>query len=78
MNTNQRLEKVIRDTFDNQNITINEKMTANDVEEWDSLSHIELIINIETEFKLKLSVNDIINLKNVGDMISMIDTKIKH
>ena len=75
MTTNQRLEKVIRDTFDNQNITINEKTTANDVEEWDSLSHIELIINIETEFKLKLSVNDIINLKNVGDMISMIDTK---
>ena len=78
MNTNQRLEKVMRETFDNQTISINNEMTANDVEEWDSLSHIELIINIETEFKLKLSVNDIINLKNVGDMITMIDTKIKH
>lgn len=78
MTTNQRLEKVMRDTFDNQNITITDQMTANDVEEWDSLSHIELIINIETEFKLKLTVNDIINLKNVGDMISMIETKIKH
>lgn len=76
MTTNQKLEQVMRDTFDNQKIVIHAAMTANDVEEWDSLSHIELIINIESEFNLKLTVDDIINLKNVGEMITMIDNKL--
>lgn len=66
----------MRDTFDNQKIVISDAMTANDVEEWDSLSHIELIINIESEFNLKLTVDDIINLKNVGEMVTMIDSKL--
>lgn len=76
MTTNIKLEQLMRDTFDNQKIVINDAMTANDVDEWDSLSHIELIINIESEFKLKLTVDDIINLKNVGEMITLIDSKL--
>lgn len=76
MTTNQKLEQVMRDTFDNQKIVINDSMTANDVEEWDSLSHIELIINIESAFNLKLTVDDIINLKNVGEMVNMINSKL--
>lgn len=76
MTTNQKLQQVMRDTFDNQKIVISDAMTANDVEEWDSLSHIELIINIESEFNLKLTVDDIINLKNVGEMVTMIDSKL--
>lgn len=76
MTTNQKLEQVMRETFDNQKIVIRDEMTANDVEEWDSLSHIELIINIESEFNLKLTVDDIINLKNVGDMITLINSKL--
>ena len=50
--------------------------TANDVEEWDSLAHINLIMEIEGEFDLKFTVDDIVDIKDVGEMIQLIENKV--
>ena len=70
------LNLVFRRVFDNDSIAIFDEMTANDVEEWDSLAHINLIMEIESEFGLKFTVDDILGLRNVGEMIEMIERKL--
>ncbi|MCI9526864.1 MAG: acyl carrier protein, partial [Lachnospiraceae bacterium] len=49
----ERLNEVFQDVFDDKSITVNEKTTANDIEKWDSLEHINLILAVETEFGMK-------------------------
>ncbi|OGA42917.1 MAG: acyl carrier protein [Betaproteobacteria bacterium RIFCSPLOWO2_12_FULL_62_13] len=70
------LNSVFRRVFDNDSIAIFDEMTANDVEEWDSLAHINLIMEIESEFSLKFTVDDILGLRNVGEMIRLIERKL--
>lgn len=76
MTVSEQLQMIMRETFDDQAINISNEMTAADVDAWDSLSHIELIVNIEDSFNIKLSVNEIINLQNVGDMINLLEQKV--
>lgn len=76
MDIKQTLNSVFRRVFDNDGITIFDEMTANDVEEWDSLAHINLIMEIEAEFSLKFTVDDIVDIKNVGEMIQLIENKV--
>jgi len=67
---------VFRRVFDNETITITDETTADDIEEWDSLAHINLIMEIEAGFDIKFTVDDIMDLKNVGEMIELIERKI--
>ena len=76
MDVKTTLNTVFRRVFENDRIVISDEMTANDVEEWDSLAHINLIMEIEAEFNLKFTVDDIVGLKNVGEMIQMIERKL--
>lgn len=76
MGVRATLNSVFRRVFDNDAITIFDEMTANDVAEWDSLAHINLIMEIEEEFHLKFTVDDIVGLKNVGEMIELIERKL--
>lgn len=76
MDVETTLNAVFRRVFDNDRIVISEEMTANDVEEWDSLAHINLIMEIEAEFNLKFTVDDIVDLKNVGEMIRLVERKL--
>jgi acyl carrier protein len=71
----ERLTKVFRDIFDDEKIVISREMTAADVEEWDSLSHINLLVAIEKEFSIAFSLGEVKNLKNVGGMIDLISEK---
>lgn len=50
-------------------------MTAGDVENWDSLTHIDLITAVEREFRVKLTTSEVMSLKNVGDLMSLIQKK---
>ena len=70
-----RLNQVFRDIFDDPSLEITESTTADDVEAWDSLTHIDLIVQVEAEFKIKLSTGEVRNLKNVGDFIALIAKK---
>ena len=67
-----RLNKVFRDVFDDDSITVTPKTTANDIEDWDSLEHITLIAAVEKEFKMKFKMGEISSMKNVGEMANIV------
>ena len=69
----EKLQDVFRHVFDMKNLEISDSMTANDIEEWDSLMHINLMIGIEKEFSIKLTVGELTQLRNVGDAIKLIE-----
>jgi len=71
----ERAQKVFRDILDNEEIVLTDATTSNDIEEWDSLSHIQLIVAIEEEFDIDFTAQSIISWKNVGDMIDYIAEK---
>ena len=73
----QRLNKVFRDVFDDNSITVNPKTTANDIEDWDSLEHITLISAVEREFRMKFKMGEISSMKNVGEMAQIIASRTK-
>lgn len=77
MNQKERLQEIFRDIFDDEELIIREDMSANDIEDWDSLAQINLIIAIEKEFKVKFNLEEVSNLKNIGEMLELLSKKIK-
>lgn len=71
----KELNKIFIAYFNNKKILINEKTTSKDIKNWDSLAQVALIISIERKFKIKFSVKEVGNLKNIGDMINLIIAK---
>lgn len=69
----ERLNAVFRDVFDNQDICVTESTTAKDIDGWDSLTHISLLSAIEDEFDLSFSMGEAVKMKNVGDMVAIIE-----
>jgi acyl carrier protein len=67
-----RLTAVFHNTFDDDTIEISDATTAADVEEWDSLAHITLILGVEREFKIKFKAAEVGSFANVGEMIALI------
>jgi acyl carrier protein len=79
METNGVLEKlttIFRDVLDNDDIELSPATTADDIEEWDSLNHIQLVVAIEKAWKIKFTASEIQNWKNVGEMVSSVSSKI--
>lgn len=78
MNKDQILEEVqeiFREVLDNEEIVLNNATTADDVDEWDSLTHIQLIVAIEKHFNIRFTSREILSWQNVGEMIDCIATK---
>ena len=71
-----KLTVIFRKTFDNDSLVLTNKLTANDVDQWDSLSHMHLITEIEDTFSIKFKLKDLNKMKNVGDMIDLIISKL--
>lgn len=69
------MTEIFRDVLDNDSIELSRETTAEDIDEWDSLAHIGLIVAIEKHFKLKFSMMDVKPLKNVGEFIDLIQRK---
>jgi acyl carrier protein len=76
MDITERLTKVFRIVFDDESIVLSPELTANDVDGWDSLSHINLLIAIELEFGIEFKQNEIQNFANVGELMQSIDKKL--
>ena len=68
----ETLNEVFRDVFDDDSITVSEDTTAEDIDGWDSLTHINLLATVEDEFDIKFDMKDVIKLKNVGEMADLI------
>ena len=73
----KKLNEVFCEVFDNDKIKITSETTANDIEEWDSLTHISLLAAIEDEFDVKLNMNTVLRLKNVGELVDMLLESVK-
>ncbi|MGE3610892.1 MAG: acyl carrier protein [Bacteriovoracaceae bacterium] len=70
------LAQTIKDVFENHSLNITESTTAEDVDEWDSLTHISLIEVIEKKFKVKFALGELLKLQNVGQMADLILKKL--
>lgn len=70
-----RLTEIFSDVFDEDSIKVTPELSAKDVDGWDSLSHIRLILTIEKAFKIKFSTSEIGKLEKVGDLVSLIEAR---
>ena len=70
-----RLQDIFRRVFDKSDIVIRSDMTAADVDGWDSISNIHMVLAVEKEFNVKFRASEVVRLKNVGDLKAVIKTK---
>ena len=77
MNVKEILTEVFQDTFDDDELELFDEMTADDVEEWTSLTHIQLIVAVEKKFGVKFTTVEVMKLKNVGEFIALIEKKVQ-
>ncbi len=74
----RKLTEVFMDVFDNEEIVLTENTLKEDVEGWDSLANINLVVSLEDEFDLQFSMDDIIGIKNVGGLVDIIVEGVNH
>ena len=72
-----RLQNIFRDVFDDPSIILQDEMSAKDIEEWDSLTHIQLIVTTEQQFNIRFMTAEIAELKNVGEFLKLIKKKLE-
>lgn len=72
----EKINAVFRDIFEDDDITVTDETTADDIDGWDSLEHINLINAIEEEFDIKFNMGQIVSMKNVGEMVDIIISKL--
>lgn len=68
----ERLNRVFRDVFDDEEIELRDETTSDDIEDWDSFEHINLVVAVEDEFSFKIPMGKVITMKNVGEMVDII------
>ncbi len=68
---------IFRDVFDDDTLVIEDSTNSSDIEDWDSLEHIALIVSMEKEFDLKFDLQEVNKLANVGEMVDLIISKLK-
>jgi acyl carrier protein len=71
------VQDIFRDIFDEDDMVIEDKTNSDDVEDWDSLNHINLVSAIEKEFKIKFALVELMTLKDVGAMVELMMEKLK-
>ncbi|MDC1462611.1 acyl carrier protein [Polaribacter sp.] len=70
-----QVQEIFCDQLDDESIVLTTETTAEDVDDWDSLTHIMLVVAIEKHFKIKFTSNEILSWKNVGEMMNCISKK---
>lgn len=73
----EKLTEIFIDVLDLDECELTDETSANDIEEWDSLSHIQLIVAIENEFKIKFTSLEIMKWANVGELINTLEEKLR-
>ncbi len=72
----EKVRRIFRDVFDDETLEINDSTNSSDIEDWDSLEHIALIVSMEKEFDLKFDLKEVNKLANVGEMVDLIASKL--
>ena len=70
-----RVQDLFRDVLDDEELVLTDATTADDVDEWDSLSHIQLIVAVEKAFKVKFTSKEILSWKNIGELVDCVLSK---
>ncbi len=73
----EKVTEIFRDVFDDEELVILDSTNSDDIEDWDSLEHISLIVSMEKEFNMKFDIKEVNKLENVGEMIDLIMRKMK-
>lgn len=73
----EKLERIFQSVFDRQDLAIKDEMTAGDIDGWDSLAQINLIVGAEDAFKIRFQTAEIKALKNVGEFKRLIKDKLR-
>ncbi|MCL2202488.1 MAG: acyl carrier protein [Defluviitaleaceae bacterium] len=68
----ERMTQIFRDIFDDESINVVDATHADDIEDWDSLEHINLVLAVEEEFDIKFTLPEVTDAKNVGDIVDII------
>lgn len=68
----ERLNKVFREVFDDDTIVVKDDTTSEDIEDWDSFEHINLVVAVEEEFSFKIPMGKVVTMENVGEMVDII------
>lgn len=71
-----KVQDIFRDVFDDDSLCISDSTNSSDIEDWDSLEHIALIVSMEKEFNMKFDIKEVNKLENVGGMIDLIMSKL--
>ena len=72
----EKVNEIFCDIFDDDELVITDETTAADIEDWDSLEQINILVAIEKAFKIKFSVGEVEGLKNVGEMLDLVKAKL--
>jgi acyl carrier protein len=72
----EKVNSIFIDILDNENIVLSNETTANDVEDWDSLNHIQLVVAIEKQFKIRFTSKEIQSWSNVGEVVNSVSLKL--
>ena len=76
MELQDKLNQIFCEVFDDDDIKIAPEMTANDVDGWDSLSHVNLIVAIESKFDIRFTQKELLTFKNIGNLLESIRGKL--
>ena len=74
-NVLEKISKIFIDYFDDETLNITRKTNANDIEDWDSIAQVGLILSIEKTFSIEFSSGEVENLQNIGEMVDLISGK---
>ena len=72
----EKVQDIFRDVFDDDSLEIGESTNSDDIEDWDSLEHITLVVSMEKEFNVKFDIKVVNKLENVGQMVDLIQSLI--
>ena len=70
------LQPIFQDVFYDEELAVTEETNASDVEDWDSLAQIRIVMAVEKHFSIKFTFDELQSLKNVGDMVNLIQEKV--
>lgn len=73
LNSLEKIQSIMHDVFDDDSIVLTYETTANDVEGWDSMNHVRLIVAIEQEIGIQLPMEQVNELRNVGDLVKLVE-----